>query len=352
MSPVARIDYIDGLRGLAVITVLVSHVALHARSMDGALTHFLLEGSHGVDLFFVLSGFCLSYPYLARGTAKPLPSIGDFLRHRFARIAPPYYVALVLFGALAFTKFGLPTWPERVPGALARLRELGLDAIFLTNAMPMHNADFWTLGVEMRWYVVFPLILGAFVRSKPLFLTIAASAIALYRSPASIADLGMLTCFMSGIVAAAIARSTMRIRIVGPAAIVALCLALIEQKLAPGRVDHGDLLWQLAMFLIVVAATLRGSRLATALSHRWLEAVGVASYSIYLINHPVFDAAMHVGFPRLAAVALAIGAGFLFWACVERPLLRRPVRARIENALRLPIWRKQARRPASAPRGA
>jgi peptidoglycan/LPS O-acetylase OafA/YrhL len=51
-----RLGYIDGLRAIAVLLVILFHSRVHAPGVT--LNHFFLEGTHGVDLFFVLSGFC------------------------------------------------------------------------------------------------------------------------------------------------------------------------------------------------------------------------------------------------------------------------------------------------------
>ncbi|HLN47856.1 MAG TPA: hypothetical protein VK216_06280, partial [Magnetospirillaceae bacterium] len=52
-----RIHYVDGLRAVAVLAVLFSHVATYDLNLhQGPLLHGMLEGAHGVDLFFVISG--------------------------------------------------------------------------------------------------------------------------------------------------------------------------------------------------------------------------------------------------------------------------------------------------------
>src|ERR1700728_4215260 len=100
-----RVEYIDGLRACAVLGVLFCHAALLmpawasiAVSSTGAplywLGHALVEGAHGVGLFFVLSGLCLSYPTIKRlrqnGSAQF--DLVRFAAHRIVRIFPPYLI--------------------------------------------------------------------------------------------------------------------------------------------------------------------------------------------------------------------------------------------------------------------
>ena len=103
-----RIAYIDGLRAVAILSVVVHHTAKYNPSLAlGALRHTLLEGAHGVDLFFVLSGFCLSYPALAAlrdGSTGRFDAVRYWAR-RLVRILPPFWIALALFaiGATALS---------------------------------------------------------------------------------------------------------------------------------------------------------------------------------------------------------------------------------------------------------
>src|SRR6516164_4323804 len=94
-----RIAYIDGLRALAVLLVVAHHIG---EQYFPAVAAFGL-GRHGVDLFFVLSGFCLSYPTLERlardGSATF--DVAEFAKRRLIRIIPPYWAAiaaLAVFG--------------------------------------------------------------------------------------------------------------------------------------------------------------------------------------------------------------------------------------------------------------
>jgi peptidoglycan/LPS O-acetylase OafA/YrhL len=334
VSEPRRRPELDGLRALAVLSVVLAHAA---QTSKGPLALFLFHvGSRGVDLFFVLSGCCLAYPLLVAGGGgvRSVPSPAAFLRRRLSRIAPPYYVAAAIFGLLAFTPFGLPTTRFAIPGTAALLGQLAMDVAFLTNMHPAHNEDFWTLGFEMRWYVVFPLALAIYVRSRWAFAaTMIVSALVYHWF--RIGDFALFPCFMLGIVAADIAiREPSWRRAVWPASVLFLGIEMWMEWQQPAIVDHADPFWQFAVFLIVVGVM--GSRhLATIFSLRALEVVGIASYSIYLVHHPIVDALAHAGVALWIAVPVAIAAGFAFWRFVETPLVRRDVRRKIEGALRL-----------------
>src|SRR6185437_2576927 len=84
--------------------------------------------------------------------------------------------------------------------------------------------------------------------------------------------------------------------------------------------------WELAVFLLVVGAGATGW-LNSALSMRWLTAIGVASYSIYLMQGPVIGFLDARGLPATVTALAAIGAGFAFWFFGEAPFLYGPLRA-------------------------
>ena len=100
--PRLHLGYIDGLRGLAAIYVVIYHCNYVTTMICGFSTGLvkfavmpLNYGHQAVDLFIVLSGFCLMLPalrdgYQLRGGFK------TFLAKRARRILPPYYVAIVL----------------------------------------------------------------------------------------------------------------------------------------------------------------------------------------------------------------------------------------------------------------
>jgi exopolysaccharide production protein ExoZ len=343
-----RIEYIDGLRAVAVLTVLASHIALHAPNLSGPVYHAVMEGAHGVDLFFVLSGYCLAYPTLVKWRQGTVSGFGvsDFAAKRIVRIVPPFYIATFALIAVAVAARTIHHSVLDIPPKLDLLKSL----FFLDEHVQLLNGSFWTLMVEFRWYFLFPIVLFVWLKSPRAFVTLGCASAILYAfTRARGLDFGTLPGFMFGIIAADIAvGARMRDDIASALKRFALPLTVIfiavgvateTHALIPGF-DGNDIVWayqptivgwQFAMFFFVVAAG-ASSRLRGALSSPALVATGVASYAIYLVHEPIVDVIVHrvngpVGFAVAAGVALA--AGFTFWAVAERPFttgkLRRPL---------------------------
>ncbi|MGB9150208.1 MAG: acyltransferase [Burkholderiales bacterium] len=153
--PTHRLGYLDTLRGLAALYVVVFHVSLipkPALEMPSWLNLFVSYGGSGVTLFFVISGFsmCLTWGRHA-DTGAPFRS---FYTARFFRIAPLFYFWLILTVMRDFVFKGA--------AGLHSASEIILNALFLFN----FNAPFeqgivwasWTIGVEMVFYFIFPII--------------------------------------------------------------------------------------------------------------------------------------------------------------------------------------------------
>jgi peptidoglycan/LPS O-acetylase OafA/YrhL len=328
MSRPAHRAEIDGLRALAVLGVVFFH-AVEPTSARALQTPLEALGSRGVDLFFVLSGFCLSLP-LSPQKMRTTGDVLTFVRRRFTRIAPVFYVALALFAALAATPFGLPdvTGPVAWPDQRA---DLVRDALFFQDLQPMHDVPMWTLGIEMRWYLVFPFALMLFYRTKIGFGLAMLAAFWLYRS-VGIYDCGFLPTFMLGIVAAQLVKIESRAHAVWPF-VAALALALaVRAQLGASRVEHTDFGWALAAFAVVLAVTTNAA-LRRAFSWRPLVAIGIASYSIYLVHMPFLDSLGWAGVPKYFAGVASVAIGIAFWYAVERPLCSRAVRGAIDGAL-------------------
>jgi peptidoglycan/LPS O-acetylase OafA/YrhL len=299
---------------------------------EGLAATLLRAGSHGVDLFFVLSGFCLSYPTIARmqrdGFARF--DVARFAAHRIVRIVPPYYLAIAFFVAFALAlNAARIALPAPMPHGTISPADVAMQALFLDGPqVKLLNGSFWTLPVEFRWYFLFPIVLWVWTKSPKAFALIAAGAAMLFATRGANVDAFVLPAFMSGIVAAAIHVRQIRLGWWPAAAcIVLLGTAFATMPQTEWTYDFNPF-WYLASFAFVVAAG--GSpRLSALLSLRVLTIVGFASYSIYLLHEPLIAFAQGRGLNPLAAATIGIAAGFAFWAVAERPFVEGRVRKRL-----------------------
>lgn len=307
----ARLGYIDGLRGIAVLAVLGHHALADWQPAFPLAARIGDLGAHGVDLFFVISGLCLALPQLREG-APPLwgAALRAFLWRRAVRILPAYYATIAVLAVLVAAGLGerAAATPHALAGQLA------------FAGGPYLAAPFWTLPIEVRWYLAVPFALALFARSRTLFAASAlAGGIAFYALPVPVPELGYVPEFCGGVWAASLVLAPSRFeRYALPVAAIFGALVLVCEP-APGR---GHVALDPAVVVAAVAAVIACGRLAAVrrlLEARALRTVGIASYGIYLAHDPVLTAAHALGTPWWLAVPLAVGAGFVLWALVERP---------------------------------
>src|ERR1700712_1513757 len=149
---------LDGLRGIAAVSVVVLHVWMFAGIVSPTRTdlldRFVGELRLAVPLFFVLSGFLVARPWLRSGlNDAPLPSLRTYVVRRSARILPGYWVCLA--GSYAIMR------AIDHPRAVS-LSDLPAFFLFTENqSEALHgqlNPPLWTLAIEMSFYAVLPLL--------------------------------------------------------------------------------------------------------------------------------------------------------------------------------------------------
>jgi len=185
----AEVPAVDGLRGLAALLVLLFHcwVFVDAPLDRGVLRAFVASGALGVDFFFVISGFVLFLPVALRG--GHFGDVRGYLVRRMARIAPAYYLSLVVQALLVRTLTGFPSPFSTRGGLLVFVSHL----LFLQHQLPASlaraagfwgnvvgfgvNGVVWSLSIEALFYVTLPLVAAAFFRrpAAGLLLAIVAS---------------------------------------------------------------------------------------------------------------------------------------------------------------------------------
>jgi peptidoglycan/LPS O-acetylase OafA/YrhL len=153
-----RLVFIDSLRGIAAVLVLLLHAGMSplSHALLRALPHWYIQatsyGYVGVEIFFVISGFVIAYAL--RNTTLTPRSIGRFIVRRQVRLDPPYWVVAFLSLAVASCEQHLIHEPNfRIAGAGAML----LNLLYLHRIARVTEvvAVSWTLCIEIQFYLVF-----------------------------------------------------------------------------------------------------------------------------------------------------------------------------------------------------
>ncbi len=151
-----RIAPLDGMRTIAIIGVTFMHIwsfgcdtpALWLPLLHVDINRLLSAFGTGVDLFFVISGFCMYLMYAGRYPEFHWRGFGRFLGSRFRRIAPTFYAAALV--ALIIT---------RNEDGRSLLRDIATHLTFtylnVPGASPL-AAPFWSLATEWQFYLLLP----------------------------------------------------------------------------------------------------------------------------------------------------------------------------------------------------
>jgi peptidoglycan/LPS O-acetylase OafA/YrhL len=156
-------DFIDGLRGLAILMVLACH-SFYAKEPDALAGRFLLNFAgtlgNGVGLFFTLSGFLISWPFWKRkvNRAEALIPPGYGWR-RFWKIYPPLALSVLLLTPCYIL------WLGQAPLFLHTAGQWLTGLAFLLPVSGQLNPVMWSLVVEIHFYLILPLL---FLLTKPL----------------------------------------------------------------------------------------------------------------------------------------------------------------------------------------
>jgi len=338
--PDARHPPIDGLRALAAIAVLLTHVAIYTglTAAGGAPSRYAQRLEVGVAIFFVISGFVLYRPFVVGRTG----SLTHYAERRAMRIVPAYWLALTVSALVLPISIGFTYY--------------AFGQIYSQTTLTGGLVQAWTLCVEVTFYAFLPLW-GRFFKSPWALLGLFAFSVAwkaafvwsgpanqvvlspwLHSLPAYLDQfaLGMLLAWWS------VHRSFPRwLPLVG-VAIAALAFWVVSLHLGIGyRLFEPYTRWQFmgrhelyaligASLVAAAAAASPGNRVFANRVALWL---GTVSYGIYLWHVSVIQALQQWGVlgrihwhpfvvGALLALVLTAGVAALSWYLLERPLLR------------------------------
>jgi peptidoglycan/LPS O-acetylase OafA/YrhL len=340
--------YIDGLRAVAVLSVIVYH-------LNGA---WLPGGFAGVDVFFVISGFVVSTSMHKMQSRGPLSFMANFYARRVTRIVPALVVCLVAT-AIASALFIPSAYLSDSNQRTGQAAFFGLANIVLARRSgdyfaPM--AEFnpythtWSLGVEEQFYFIFPMLFFAWAAGRR-HLSTAFFAIALVASLAVaswLAAVSQIYAFYMiwsrfwELAAGVLLFQAMALKghsfdtgspssrfadfgALASIAVLLVGLATAQAGTAPMPASLLPVLGTVGVLGFLHGR--RGGLVQQFLSLPWMRFIGRISYSLYLWHWPVFvlfrwTSGLESWQARALALLLTAGLSLLSYRFVETPTRR------------------------------
>ena len=161
------VDTLDGFRAIATFLVLIFHywqqswvtMTIRLGSITLDFTPFVSMGGLGVELLFVIGGFCLYYP-LAMHPERKL-HIGQYAYKRFVRILPTYFICVIVSSLYQIGRMDSATLWEQFIGNMT-LTQMSTPSLAYNRI----NGVLWSIAIEAQFYVLFPFLLKIF-KKKP-----------------------------------------------------------------------------------------------------------------------------------------------------------------------------------------
>jgi len=321
------LGHIEVFRGTAVSLVLLYHL-----STPGFEFAYL-----GVDAFFVISGFLMALLY---GRMDDRAAVGVFYRRRLARLLPAYFCVLLISTVVAAAivlphEYADTTRYTLWSAALAPNVGFWMDADYFDSAYFHPVLNFWSLGVELQFYLVFPLLVYLHRRAPWLVLLIALASLTLFllisevspktaffQTPARIWQ------FMAGFYIAGW-RPRMLPAGLGNATLPAVVGLILAAPYLP--IDAAYLAVLVTVLTALCIVSRMTERVENSTPAQFLKLLGKYSYSIYLVHYPVIVFLAYEPFgatslaliwpgEHFAAVVLTGALSFALFHLVEKPL--------------------------------
>jgi peptidoglycan/LPS O-acetylase OafA/YrhL len=152
-------DFLDGLRGLAILLVIACHflyVNPHSNIYVQFIGGIFAAGGCGVALFFCLSGYLVSLPFWKRKLAGKTPVVPTgYSQRRFFKIYPPLVLSILLFTPIYI-------YIGHDPSYLVAAAEWLVGAPILFPVDGRFNPVMWSLIVEVQFYILLPVVMLLF----------------------------------------------------------------------------------------------------------------------------------------------------------------------------------------------
>jgi peptidoglycan/LPS O-acetylase OafA/YrhL len=335
----SRFHEIDGLRGIAVLFVLITHWIVPSVNSTPGMANMLNIFAYGVDLFFIISGFLIGGILL--NAERKISNIFIFYLKRILRIWPSYYLLLGLVyflwgGQRVFVD--IPYWSY---------------FLFIFNFWESLEVNFnvifsilWSLAIEEQFYAIAPLLFFFLGRRQLIHLTILYIIIAPFLRLSLISSTSMILwrftpvrldgismgVFLSIILADpnVISFLSNRIAILKTATSILFIATIILKAILPFPLwfSFGTSLMNLSFAFLLTTVMMECwlKRENLFLTSAVLRYLGIRCYSIYLFHIFFREIAIAVGGNLLVILSmeciLTIGFAHLSWRYIELPLIK------------------------------
>lgn len=350
---------IDGLRFLAIFSVVViMHTTNYLDEMlfknqilgNGYWKNFVTAGGHGVDLFFVISGFILSLPFAKwRLNKEKKVSLKNYYLRRLTRLEPPYIIALIILFIAHVWILHQYSFNELLPHFFA-------SAAYLHNII-YHSFSWvlpiaWSLEIEVQFYVLAPLLFLLFLIPYRIVRYIIYLSVIVFSSYYWFDYWGIgnvfifLRVFFIGILLADLYCTKIVVIKNDTLSFLTGTLALAGFFFIPsiyyeeGVVHYGaGYLVKLVCMFLLFHCTLNNNNLRKIFSMQGITIIGGMCYSIYLLHFAIISATgtllvktnlaltNKIYFPLYASIfiLLVLVLSAVYFVFVEKPFMK-PVR--------------------------
>ncbi len=315
-SSTTFIPEIDGLRFIAIITVLFYHLnTVFIRSVEGGFEGQIFKETYlelgwwmirldlGVKVFFTISGFILTLPFIKAFDSQKQIDIKSYFMRRVTRLEPPFLISLfVLFLVqVVWLKYDLSSLWSNLLASLVYMHG------FIFGEPSKINPVTWSLETEFQFYILMPIFMWFLFKNKHIAFSITAlivMSLLAYWSKATIINLDIkllshsllvhLGNFLTGILFALIffkkpdwiKQKNILFDLIG-----LLAFFMLFKYYKPQAYISNSILFNIAILLFFISV-FKGKILNFIFTRKFIYTIGGMCYSIYLIHYALLFVAV------------------------------------------------------------
>ena len=345
---------IDGLRAIAVISVIIYHAGFELNIGD-EVYQLLPGGFLGVDIFYVISGYLISYLILEKINSNSF-SFSDFYERRARRLLPTLFTVIAI-SIFAGSLFMMPNQFKDLSGsAISSLFFLSnfwffiTDNYFADSSLLKPLLHTWSLSIEEQFYLIFPpliyflyknnlrytkLLFFSLILGSLLFSSLGSvyfSNLNFYMLPSRIWELGVgIFLAYHHVNQKIVVKKTFNNLIL----FLAIAFIILPLIFFNSSTPHPSILTSFTVIgtAIIIFYNTENCIIKNILSSKLFVGTGLISYSLYLWHYPVFafkkiKSQTLSEFDKIESIFLIITLSVISYYFIEKPFRNRKLIAR------------------------